>query len=61
MIRSANLGFPRIGARRELKKALEAYWKGDGDLTALKTTRRRPARAALAASKGSGRRHHSFQ
>ena len=37
MIRSANLGFPRIGARRELKKALEAYWKGDGDLTALKT------------------------
>ena len=36
MIRSANLGFPRIGARRELKKALEAYWKGDGDLTALK-------------------------
>jgi len=22
------LGFPRIGARRELKKALEAYWKG---------------------------------
>ncbi|MBD1550453.1 5-methyltetrahydropteroyltriglutamate--homocysteine S-methyltransferase [Pseudomonas typographi] len=24
-----NLGFPRIGADRELKKALEAYWKGD--------------------------------
>ncbi len=24
-----NLGFPRIGAKRELKKALEAYWKGD--------------------------------
>ncbi|MFV3074992.1 5-methyltetrahydropteroyltriglutamate--homocysteine S-methyltransferase [Niveispirillum fermenti] len=23
-----NLGFPRIGARRELKFALEAYWKG---------------------------------
>ncbi|WP_338474282.1 5-methyltetrahydropteroyltriglutamate--homocysteine S-methyltransferase [Pseudomonas sp. MS646] len=23
------LGFPRIGADRELKKALEAYWKGD--------------------------------
>ncbi|MDQ6766866.1 MAG: 5-methyltetrahydropteroyltriglutamate--homocysteine S-methyltransferase [Candidatus Eremiobacteraeota bacterium] len=23
------LGFPRIGARRELKKALEAFWKGD--------------------------------
>ncbi|MDO8413291.1 MAG: 5-methyltetrahydropteroyltriglutamate--homocysteine S-methyltransferase [Gallionellaceae bacterium] len=24
-----NLGFPRIGAQRELKKALEAYWKGN--------------------------------
>jgi 5-methyltetrahydropteroyltriglutamate--homocysteine methyltransferase len=23
------LGFPRIGAKRELKKALEAFWKGD--------------------------------
>ncbi|MDE2365749.1 MAG: 5-methyltetrahydropteroyltriglutamate--homocysteine S-methyltransferase, partial [Betaproteobacteria bacterium] len=26
-----NLGFPRIGARRELKHALEAYWRGDID------------------------------
>jgi 5-methyltetrahydropteroyltriglutamate--homocysteine methyltransferase len=24
-----NLGFPRIGARRELKTATEAYWQGD--------------------------------
>lgn len=24
-----NLGFPRIGGNRELKKAVEAYWKGD--------------------------------
>lgn len=24
-----NLGFPRIGAQRELKFALEAYWRGD--------------------------------
>ena len=24
-----NLGFPRIGRDRELKKALEAHWKGD--------------------------------
>ncbi|MEM9494863.1 MAG: 5-methyltetrahydropteroyltriglutamate--homocysteine S-methyltransferase [Pseudomonadota bacterium] len=29
MTRSANLGFPRIGAHRELKKAEEAYWRGD--------------------------------
>ncbi|WP_296253976.1 5-methyltetrahydropteroyltriglutamate--homocysteine S-methyltransferase [Pseudomonas sp. UBA4194] len=35
-----NLGFPRIGADRELKKALEAYWKGDIDQTALRQTGR---------------------
>lgn len=28
-IQTHNLGFPRIGADRELKKALEAYWRGD--------------------------------
>ncbi len=28
MVQSANLGFPRIGAFRELKKALEGFWKG---------------------------------
>lgn len=31
MILSANLGFPRIGARRELKRALEQYWAGEID------------------------------
>ena len=30
-----NLGFPRIGANRELKKACEAYWKGKISLTEL--------------------------
>jgi 5-methyltetrahydropteroyltriglutamate--homocysteine methyltransferase len=30
-----NLGFPRIGAQRELKKALEAFWKGDLDAPGL--------------------------
>jgi hypothetical protein len=35
-----NLGFPRIGARRELKRALEAYWKGDIDQAALRDTGR---------------------
>jgi len=30
-----NLGFPRIGARRELKFALEAYWKGESSRDAL--------------------------
>jgi len=28
MVKIHNLGFPRIGADRELKKALEAHWKG---------------------------------
>ena len=31
-----NLGFPRIGAQRELKKALESYWKGESDEVALR-------------------------
>ncbi len=31
-----NLGFPRIGADRELKKALEAYWKGELDEQGLR-------------------------
>ncbi len=35
MIQAANLGFPRIGFRRELKQATEAYWKGDIDAPAL--------------------------
>ncbi|OEO28733.1 5-methyltetrahydropteroyltriglutamate--homocysteine S-methyltransferase [Devosia insulae DS-56] len=35
MTRSANLGFPRIGLHRELKKSLEAYWKGAIDAAAL--------------------------
>ncbi|TAL08825.1 MAG: hypothetical protein EPO03_03100, partial [Porticoccaceae bacterium] len=26
-----NLGFPRIGRNRELKWALEAYWRGELD------------------------------
>ena len=29
MTMAINLGFPRIGLKRELKKALESYWKGD--------------------------------
>lgn len=28
MATSANLGFPRVGLKRELKKAQESYWKG---------------------------------
>lgn len=31
-----NLGFPRIGAKRELKFALESYWRGESSRDALK-------------------------
>lgn len=31
------LGYPRIGARRELKKATEAYWQGECSREALET------------------------
>src|SRR5688572_32004668 len=31
-----NLGFPRIGAKRELKFALESYWKGQFSRDELK-------------------------
>ncbi len=33
-----NLGFPRIGAKRELKFALESYWKGASSIDALQAT-----------------------
>jgi 5-methyltetrahydropteroyltriglutamate--homocysteine methyltransferase len=32
------LGYPRIGARRELKKATEAFWAGQGDAADLEAT-----------------------
>lgn len=34
------LGYPRIGPRRELKRALEAFWSGRSDAEALLTTAR---------------------
>jgi len=33
-----NLGYPRIGPKRELKKACESYWKGKIDQSALEAT-----------------------
>ncbi|WP_194422028.1 5-methyltetrahydropteroyltriglutamate--homocysteine S-methyltransferase [Microbacterium abyssi] len=32
------LGYPRIGRRRELKKAVEAFWSGRSDVAALEQT-----------------------
>ncbi|MDB5750336.1 MAG: 5-methyltetrahydropteroyltriglutamate--homocysteine S-methyltransferase [Ramlibacter sp.] len=36
MVQTHNLGFPRIGAKRELKFALESYWKGASSREELK-------------------------
>lgn len=38
MTKIHNLGFPRIGAQRELKRAVEAYWAGKQDQAALMAT-----------------------
>jgi 5-methyltetrahydropteroyltriglutamate--homocysteine methyltransferase len=35
MVTTHTLGFPRIGAKRELKFGLEAFWRGESDATAL--------------------------
>jgi 5-methyltetrahydropteroyltriglutamate--homocysteine methyltransferase len=47
---SSNLGFPRMGLHRELKKALEAYWSGKVDEPGL-----------LAAGKSLKRNHWLLQ
>ena len=36
MLKTSNLGFPRIGANRELKKAVENYWKQNISIDELK-------------------------
>jgi len=38
MVTTHTLGFPRIGAKRELKFALESYWKGESTRDALTAT-----------------------
>lgn len=35
VLQTHNLGFPRIGQKRELKRATEAFWKGDLSLDGL--------------------------
>jgi len=40
MIRTHILGFPRIGAQRELKFALERHWRGELDAAGLETSGR---------------------
>jgi len=52
-----NLGFPRIGAQRELKRALEAYWAGRDDLDSLLETGRQLRAAHWKAQAGAGLRY----
>lgn len=53
MVASLNLGFPRIGADRELKKILEKFWKGEAEqddvLTVAKAIREQNWKAQDAA------------
>ena len=48
------LGFPRIGAARELKFALERYWRGETGAAALEQTGRELRRRHWALQRAAG-------
>jgi 5-methyltetrahydropteroyltriglutamate--homocysteine methyltransferase len=54
---AANLGHPRIGPRRELKTALEAFWAGTSDEAALRAAAAALRAAAWAQQQGAGISH----
>ncbi len=54
MIRSHILGFPRVGANRELKFALEKYWRGEIDAVQLKEDARELRRRHWAQQRDAG-------
>lgn len=51
---AANLGYPRVGRRRELKHALEAYWAGRISEDALNAVARSVREAALLVQRSAG-------
>lgn len=53
-VSAANLGFPRIGPRRELKTATEAYWAGKIDQAQLLATARELRAATWERQKAAG-------
>ncbi len=53
-MRAHSLGFPRIGARRELKFALESYWRGEIDQATLEETGKTLRRRHWALQKAAG-------
>ncbi|MBY0329939.1 MAG: 5-methyltetrahydropteroyltriglutamate--homocysteine S-methyltransferase [Acetobacteraceae bacterium] len=54
---AANLGYPRIGPRRELKTALEAFWSGKSAEAELQATAAALRAGARAVQQGSGISH----
>ncbi len=54
MIGSTVLGYPRIGPRRELKRALEQYWAGRLDIVGLRAVARDLRRDTWTTLAGSG-------
>src|SRR4051812_35061960 len=54
---AANLGFPRIGPRRELKTALEAFWAGRGTEDDLRRTAADLRSASRRLQQGAGISH----
>ncbi len=54
MIRSTNLGYPRIGARRELKRALEGHWAGELTAASLEGVADELVAAGLATQRQAG-------
>ncbi|MFN3826211.1 MAG: 5-methyltetrahydropteroyltriglutamate--homocysteine S-methyltransferase [Micavibrio sp.] len=40
MVHTSSLGFPRVGVQRELKKSIEAFWKGKIEESELQATAR---------------------
>ncbi|MBI3251856.1 MAG: 5-methyltetrahydropteroyltriglutamate--homocysteine S-methyltransferase [Candidatus Omnitrophica bacterium] len=54
MLKTANLGYPRIGENRELKKATESYWKGEIPKEALLETGRQIRKKNWLAQKSAG-------
>ena len=54
MLKTATLGFPRIGANRELKKAVESYWKKSSSQIDLQKTASEIRKANWQAQKNAG-------
>ena len=53
-ITTHNLGYPRIGEKRELKKATEAYWRGEISVVELEEVGRNLRKAHWLAQKEAG-------